>query len=231
MPSTVSSPFVKDGRGEHCVRAGGESGRDVFRVPTPPEAMTGTRTASATARSSSRSCPARVPSRSQLVSRISPAPQTLALASPRHRVRSRRLSAPRHQDLQRSAAAARIDREHDALAAERHRQLGQQLGTAHCGRVDAHLVGARRKQTACVVHTANAATRRQRNAHRRADPPHRVDLCVAPRGGGRDIEDHDLVSTLCFVPRRLLGGVSGVAQILKPNAFYDPNRLSRRGTG
>jgi len=54
-------------------------------------------------------------------------------------------------------------------------------------------------------------------------------VCRA-RGGGRDIEDHDLVSTLCFVPRRLLGGVSGVAQILKPNAFYDrPSFTSRHG--
>src|SRR5579875_1466577 len=43
-------------------------------VPTPPEAMTGTRTASATARVSARSKPAWVPSRSIEVSRISPAP-------------------------------------------------------------------------------------------------------------------------------------------------------------
>src|SRR5262249_36170094 len=43
-------------------------------LPTPPEAMTGTPTASATARVSGRSNPSRVPSRSMLVSRISPAP-------------------------------------------------------------------------------------------------------------------------------------------------------------
>src|SRR5687767_10242169 len=42
--------------------------------PTPPEAITGTLTASATARVSARSKPSRVPSRSMLVSRISPAP-------------------------------------------------------------------------------------------------------------------------------------------------------------
>src|SRR5437588_4461878 len=44
------------------------------RLPTPPEAITGTPTASDTARVSSRSNPSRVPSRSMLVSRISPAP-------------------------------------------------------------------------------------------------------------------------------------------------------------
>src|SRR5262245_44876388 len=42
--------------------------------PTPPEAITGTPTASDTARVSARSKPSRVPSRSMLVSRISPAP-------------------------------------------------------------------------------------------------------------------------------------------------------------
>src|SRR4029079_6528095 len=42
--------------------------------PTPPEATTGTPTASDTARVSARSKPLRVPSRSMLVSRISPAP-------------------------------------------------------------------------------------------------------------------------------------------------------------
>ena len=43
-------------------------------APTPPEAITGTSTASATARVRARSKPTRVPSRSMLVSRISPAP-------------------------------------------------------------------------------------------------------------------------------------------------------------
>ena len=45
-------------------------------VPHPPEATTGTRTASATARVSGRSKPSLVPSRSMLVSRISPAPRS-----------------------------------------------------------------------------------------------------------------------------------------------------------
>src|SRR5690606_22368920 len=44
------------------------------RLPTPPEAMTGTGTASDTVRVSARSKPDLVPSRSMLVSRISPAP-------------------------------------------------------------------------------------------------------------------------------------------------------------
>jgi hypothetical protein len=43
-------------------------------APTPPEAITGTGTASLTARVSARSKPILVPSRSMLVSRISPAP-------------------------------------------------------------------------------------------------------------------------------------------------------------
>ena len=45
-------------------------------LPQPPEATTGTRTALATARVSARSKPSFVPSRSMLVSRISPAPRS-----------------------------------------------------------------------------------------------------------------------------------------------------------
>ena len=45
-------------------------------VPQPPEATTGTRTASETARVSGTSKPSFVPSRSMLVSRISPAPRS-----------------------------------------------------------------------------------------------------------------------------------------------------------
>src|SRR4030095_13233774 len=44
--------------------------------PQPPEAITGTFTASATARVSGTSKPSRVPSRSMLVRRISPAPRS-----------------------------------------------------------------------------------------------------------------------------------------------------------
>src|SRR3569623_2129499 len=52
-----------------------------MRLPTPPEAITGTFTASLTARVRARSKPSRVPSRSMLVSRISPAPySTMSLA-------------------------------------------------------------------------------------------------------------------------------------------------------
>ena len=55
-------------------RPRGRPRRDARSVPTPPLAITGTLTASATARVSARSKPSRVPSRSMLVSRISPAP-------------------------------------------------------------------------------------------------------------------------------------------------------------
>ena len=49
------------------------------RLPTPPEAITGTPTASLTARVSCRSKPDFVPSRSMLVSKISPAPSPAIL--------------------------------------------------------------------------------------------------------------------------------------------------------
>ena len=86
-----------------CARRSGRSTRPARRrrgprsrpstrwssVPTPPEAITGMVTASATARVSGRSKPSRVPSRSIDVSRISPAPERLDPARPPDRVECR----------------------------------------------------------------------------------------------------------------------------------------------
>ena len=68
---------VEDRRREHGVGAALDDARrpDRASAPTPPDAITGTSTASATARVSARSKPVRAPSRSMLVSRISPAPR------------------------------------------------------------------------------------------------------------------------------------------------------------
>ena len=68
-------------------------------VPTPPLAITGTSTASAIARVSSRSKPSRVPSRSIDVSRISPAPEPHGLAGPLDGVDARRRATAVEVDL------------------------------------------------------------------------------------------------------------------------------------
>jgi hypothetical protein len=68
--------IVEDAGRQHRIGAAGlDAIGQVVQVPTPPEAITGTSTASLTARVSARSKPDLVPSRSMLVSRISPAPR------------------------------------------------------------------------------------------------------------------------------------------------------------
>ena len=67
---------VEDRCGEHRRSATVADAFDqVIERPTPPEAITGTGTASEMARVSGMSKPLRVPSRSIEVSRISPAPR------------------------------------------------------------------------------------------------------------------------------------------------------------
>ena len=84
MPAAIICSFtsrivkvaeMEDRSGEH--RAGmavATPATKMAGMPTPPDATTGTRTASAMVRVSGRSNPSRVPSRSIEVSRISPAP-------------------------------------------------------------------------------------------------------------------------------------------------------------
>ena len=115
------------------------------RPPAPPEAITGMFTASETAAVSSQSKPARVPSRSIDVSRISPAPR--ASASRAHSTASRAASAvplrtktpnrpsPRRHPL-------RVDRDDDRLAAVAAGERGDQLRVAQRRGVEADLVGA-----------------------------------------------------------------------------------------
>ena len=88
-------------------------------VPTPPEAITGTRTAPQTARSRSRSKPTPVPSRSMLVSRISPAPSAATCAHQAIASMPGVVPAAMGEHLPTAAGRLlRIDRHHHALAAE-----------------------------------------------------------------------------------------------------------------
>ena len=74
MLATVRSPSWKTDAARTASAPEWKAAATSSTVPMPPEAMTGTVTASCMVRSNSRSQPLRVPSRSQLVSRISPAP-------------------------------------------------------------------------------------------------------------------------------------------------------------
>ena len=142
-------------------------------MPTPPEAMTGMGTRSATARVSSRSKPSRVPSRSMLVSRISPAPSSRHALAPGHGVDARRPAPAVGEHLparrrRRAGLAARVDRDDDRLGAERVGGAAHQLGIGDRGGVDADLVGAGQQQLAHVLDRAHAAADGERQEHRSA---------------------------------------------------------------
>src|SRR5207245_7700665 len=74
IPSTVSSPSWNTDAASTAAAPARNACATCARSPIPPEAITGTRKAPATACRSSKSCPRRLPSRSLLLSRLSPAP-------------------------------------------------------------------------------------------------------------------------------------------------------------
>src|SRR6202011_405212 len=115
------------------------------RVPTPPDAITGTGQFPATCRVSSRSKPSRVPSRSIEASRISPAPPAMGVALPPEDVVPARLRAP----------PAGIDGDHHALAPELVGQFGDEIRSVDGSRVDPHLVRPRPEQLPGVLDGAD----------------------------------------------------------------------------
>ena len=120
-------------------------------MPTPPDAITGTSTASATARVSARSKPSRVPSRSMLVSRISPAPASAMRCAHSTASRPVALRPPWVKTSQPAAALLGVDRDDDALGADDAGGLAHQLRVLHRRGVDRDLVGAGVEQPAHVV--------------------------------------------------------------------------------
>ena len=88
-------------------------------MPTPPEAITGTATASAIARVSGMSKPCFVPSRSIEVSRISPAPSSVTRLAQADGVDAGRTPAAVREYLEPVGRdGLRVDGDDDALAAE-----------------------------------------------------------------------------------------------------------------
>ena len=158
-------------------------------VPTPPEAITGTGTASAIARVSAMSKPGLVPSRSIEVSRISPAPSADHLARIGDRIEAGRIAPAMGEDLP-ALGLARLAT--PSWRRSRRRCTGRRTSppppctkSRRCHRrgVDRHLVGAALQQLADVVDGAHAAADRQRHEAGlgRARAPRR-EWCRGSRG-------------------------------------------------
>src|SRR3972149_4884575 len=145
--------------------------------PTPPDAITGIPPRSTMARVSRMSYPSRVPSRSMLVSRISPAP---------------------HSSIRADQSTASISVGVRPPWVTTSPSPGRRVGPR--GRVDRHLVGSRGKQVADVVERPDAAADRQWHEHLFGGAAHHVDEDVALLVGCGDVEKGDLVGLLLVVP-------------------------------
>jgi len=129
---------------------------EMFHPPAPPEAITGTSTASATRRVSSRSYPACVPSRSIEVSRISPRAERCRGRG--HPTASSSVgfrppwvyTASEAPDL----GQAGVDCDDDALVAKTTRRLPHQLGILDGGGIETDLVRASVEHRADIIYGA-----------------------------------------------------------------------------
>ena len=201
-------------------------------VPTPPEAMTGTRTASATARVSSISKPDLVPSRSIEVSsrsrrrrnrheaagpfdRVEPG---LGLRPPWvktapfagcHRSVSRRSRTTMHW-LPNFSAASRDE----VRAGRRQAVLIETLSGAGCS-----------SSCADIVDRAHPAADRQRHEALLGGAAHHVVDRVAVLVAGGDVEEAQFVGALAVVDPRLLDGIAGIGQVDEVDALDDATVL------
>ena len=106
-----------------------------------------------------------------------------------------------------------VDREHDALVAERAGELVDQLWPLQGRRVDRDLVGAGVEHRLGVGDRADPAADRERDEQLVGDPAGELDDGGALVGGRGDVEQHELVGTRRVIVCGQRHRVAGVAQI------------------
>ena len=97
-----------------------------------------------------------------------------------------------------------------------------QLGLGEGRGVERDLVGAVRQQLLHVLDAADAAADRERDEDLVGRAGDHVQEDRTLLGGGRDVEEHELVRALMVVMGGQLGRVPGVAQPLEADAFHHP---------
>ena len=95
-----------------------------------------------------------------------------------------------------------IHREHEHLVAEPAGDLADHLGASDGAGVDRHLVGAGPEQGVDVIDRADAAADGQRDEDGLGGSPDDVERGLAALGGGRDVEEGQLVGALGVVDRQ-----------------------------
>ena len=97
-----------------------------------------------------------------------------------------------------------------------------QIGVAHCCRVDRDLVGARLQESPDVVQAADPPTHGQRHETDLGRPPDHVpeDLALFVTGG--DVEKNQLIGSLGVVPTRNLHRIAGVTEVQEVRSLDHP---------
>jgi hypothetical protein len=115
-----------------------------------------------------------------------------------------------------------VDRHHHRLGAELVGERGDQRRSRERGRVDRHLVGARREQRVGVGDRPDAAPHRERDRELLGDPADDADERVALLERRLDVEEDELVGAPVGVGGAALDRVADVAQLLELDALDDP---------
>jgi len=114
-----------------------------------------------------------------------------------------------------------VDGDHDALAAEFFRRLGDECGAGQRGRVDAAFIGAGEQQAAHVRGAADAAADGEWEKDSFRGAGNDIENGVAILMAGGDVEEGKFIGTGGVIDRRLLDRVTGIAQIDEVDAFDD----------
>ena len=176
-----------------------------------------------------QSKPARVPSRSIDVSRISPAPRASASTRPFDGVAIGGDLAASREDLEALAVLLGVDGDDDRLAAVALGKRGDERRVGQRGRVDADLVGAGVDCRRGIRLGADAAADGERDEEPRGHFADRRLERAPSFDGGRDVEDHQLVDALGVVALGELRGIAGAAQPFELMPLTtEPSRTSRQ---
>ena len=190
---------------------------DVRASPAPPEAITGTETASATARGDLEVVALARPVGVDRGEQDLPRSALLGLDRPLDRAAGRVGRPGAGAD----AAALGVDRDDDRLRAEPLGERGDQRRACERRGVDGDLVGAGGEERVGIGDRADPAADRERDRELLGDAPDDADERVALLERRLHVEEDELVGAAIGVRGAELDRVADVAQLLELDALDD----------
>ena len=228
-PATVCSPKWKIEAASTASARPSTRPRGGARASRPRRRRSrGPTTASAIARVSSRSYPSRVPSRSMLVSRISPAPSASTSRAQVDGVPAGRPPPAVRVDLEpRGRRQPAQSRRLASIATTMHwlpkRSAASRTssGRATAAVLSDTLSAPARRSVRTSSRLPEPAAHRERQVDRLRRAAHDVEHRRASLVGRGDVQEHELVRALPVVGDRRLDGVAGVGEVQEPHALDD----------